>query len=234
MTQFAGTLTGAVTEEQLFIDNQWVTYRIRGGSKQQDAFFAPSTKTPYTDDITLGYQADLGRNMSFETTYTNRRTRDVLEDYDLTLYALATTGTTSYPGNTTAPGSLWLGLDYFGYATNPGSNFVIGTLAGGKRDYHGVDLIFRKRYSDNWQALRVVHLQPGLRQLELGLERGLPGRRALSRSARAECLRPAAREHPAHLQVLRVVHDPGGRGARRELSLVRGFVCEPDGARHGA
>ncbi len=153
MTQFAGTLTGAVTEEQLFIDNQWVTYRIRGGSKQQDAFFAPSTQTPYTDDITVGYQADLGRNMMFETTYTNRRTRDVLEDYDLTLYALSTTGTTSYPGNTAATGSLWLGLDYFGYAANPGSNFVIGTLAGGKRDYHGVDLIYRKRYSDNWQAL---------------------------------------------------------------------------------
>jgi hypothetical protein len=153
MTQFAGTLTGAVTEEQLFVNNQWVTYRIRGGSRQQDAFFSPTTQTPYTDDITLGYQADLGRNMSFETSYTNRRTRDILEDYDLTLYAIAIDGTTDYPGNTSAPGSLWLGLDYFGYAENPGSNFVIGTLAGGKRDYHGVDLIFRKRYSDNWQAL---------------------------------------------------------------------------------
>ena len=160
MTQFAGTLTGAVTEEQVFVNNQWVTYRIRGGSEQQDAFFAPTTKTPYTDDVTLGYQVDLGRNMSFETTYTNRRTRDVLEDYDLTLYADHRRVTTTYPGNIDAPGSLWLGLDYFGYDQNPGSNFVIGTLEGGKRDYHGVDLIFRKRYSDNWQALAVVHLQP--------------------------------------------------------------------------
>jgi hypothetical protein len=153
MTQFAGTLTGAVQEEQLFLNNDWVTYRIRGGSKQQDAFFSPTTQTPYTDDITLGYQADLGRNMSFETSYSNRRTRDILEDYDLTLYAEAIDGSNTYPGNIAAPGSLWLGLDYFGYPENPGSNFVIGTLAGGKRDYHGVDLIFRKRYSDNWQAL---------------------------------------------------------------------------------
>jgi Carboxypeptidase regulatory-like domain len=153
MTNFAGTLTGAITEEQLFINNQWVTYRTRGGPIQQDAFFSPTTQTPYTDDVTLQYQVDLGRNMSFETAYTNRRTRDVLEDYDLTLYALSTTGTTTYPGDINAAGSLWLGLDYFGYAENPGSNFVIGTLEGGKRDYHGVDLIFRKRYSNNWQTL---------------------------------------------------------------------------------
>jgi hypothetical protein len=153
MTNFAGTLTGAVIEEQLFLNNEWVTYRTRGGATQQDAFFTPTTQTPYTDDLSFGYQTDLGRNMSFETTYSNRRTRDVLEDYDLTLYALSTGGTTTYPGDRNAPGSLWLGLDYFGYAENPGSNFVIGTLAGGKRDYHGVDLIFRKRYSDNWQAL---------------------------------------------------------------------------------
>ena len=90
MTQFAGTLTGQVIEEQLFINNQWVTYRTRGGAMQQDAFFSPTTQTPYTDDTTVRYQVDLGRNMSFETAYTNRRTRDVLEDYDLTLYALAT------------------------------------------------------------------------------------------------------------------------------------------------
>ena len=154
MTNFAGTLTGAVTEEQLYLNDQWVTYRTRGGAVQQDAFFAPTTQTPYTDDMTLQYQIDLGRSMSFETAYTNRRTRDVLEDYDLSLYALDVRGEPSgYPGDVNAQGSFWLGLDYFGYDANPGSNFVIATLEGGERNYHGVDLIFRKRYSDNWQAL---------------------------------------------------------------------------------
>ena len=153
MTHFAGTLNGQVIEEQLFINNQWVTYRTRGGAVQQDAFFSPTTQTPYTDDTTIRYQVDLGRNMSFETAYTNRKTRDILEDYDLSLYAVATDGTPHFPGDINAPGSLWLGLDYFGYDANPGSNFVIATLAGGKRDYDGVDLIFRKRYSNNWQAL---------------------------------------------------------------------------------
>ncbi|MGH9371415.1 MAG: carboxypeptidase regulatory-like domain-containing protein, partial [Vicinamibacterales bacterium] len=154
MTNFAGTLNGQVIEEQVFINNQWVTYRTRGGAVQQDAFFAPTTQTPYTDDTTLQYQVDLGRNMSFEAAYTNRRTRDVLEDYDLSLYAVNTAGVpASYPGDVNAPGSFWLGLDYFGYDANPGSNFVIATLEGGKRNYNGVDLIFRKRYSDNWQTL---------------------------------------------------------------------------------
>ena len=153
MTNFAGTLNGQVIEEQLFINNQWVTYRTRGGAVQQDAFFSPTTQTPYTDDTTIQYQVDLGRKMSFETAYTNRKTRDILEDYDLSLYALATDGTPHFPGDINAPGTLWLGLDYFGYDANPGSNFVIATLEGGKRDYDGLDLVFRKRYSNNWQAL---------------------------------------------------------------------------------
>ena len=156
MTNFAGTLTGSVLNEQIFFGapfNEWVTYRIRGGQTQQDAFFAPTTQTPYTDDLSLGYAVDLGRNTSIESNYTYRRTRDILEDYDLRLYALAVNGSTIYPGPIDHPDSLWLGLDYFGYDQNPGSNFVIATLAGGERNYQGLDLIFRKRYSDNWQLL---------------------------------------------------------------------------------
>ena len=153
MTNFAGTLTGRILEEQVWVGDEWVTYRTRGGPVVQDAFFAPTTKTPYTDEYQLSYQIDLGRNMSFETNLVRRYTRDILEDYDLSLYAYATDGTTVYPGPIDHPDSLWLGLDYFGYDENPGSNFVIATLAGGKRDYDGVDLIFRRRYANNWQLL---------------------------------------------------------------------------------
>lgn len=153
MTNFAGTLTGSVLEEQVFVNGDWLTFRTRGGLTQQDAFFAPTTQTPYTDDFNLGYEIDLGRSMSFGATYTNRRTRDILEDYDLALYALAVDGTTDYPGPIDHPDSLWLGLEYFGYSQNPGSNFVIATLEGGKRDYQGLEMVFRKRYSDNWQAI---------------------------------------------------------------------------------
>ncbi len=153
LTNFVGTLTGAVQEEQVYALGQWVTYRVRGGPAVPDALFAPTTKTPFTDDLQFAYQADLGKSMTIEALYTRRRTRDVIEDYDLSLYAFTQDGTTAYPGPVDHPDSLFLGLDYFGYETFPFSNFVIATLAGGKRDYQGVELTFRKRFRDNWQAL---------------------------------------------------------------------------------
>ena len=155
MTNFAGSVSGRVREEQVWANavGDWVTYRVRGGPVQPDALFAPTTKTPYTDDLQVGYEIDLGNSTSFEVLYTNRRTRQILEDYDLALYAFATDGSTLYLGPIDHPDSLFLGLDYFGYTENPGSNFVIATLAGGKRDYQGLELTFRKRFTGNWQAL---------------------------------------------------------------------------------
>lgn len=163
MTNFAGTLTGSVIEEQVWSLGEWVTYRTRGGPAVQDAFFSPTTKTPYTDDIEVGYAADLGHNMSFDALYFNRRTRDIMEDYDLHLYAdpsgyINANGT---PGDINAPDSLFLGYDYFGYASNPGSNFVIGTLAGGKRNFQGLEFVLRKRFSNNWQLLSSYNWNDG-------------------------------------------------------------------------
>ena len=147
MTAFAGSISGRVREEQVYALGQWVNYRTRGGSVAQDAFIAPTTKTPYTDDITLGYQADLGQQVTAEISYTNRKTRDILEDYDHFLYSI------DYPGDKNAPGSFYLPPSYFGYTTFPAANFFIGTLKGAKRDYNGVELTVRKRYAGKWQGL---------------------------------------------------------------------------------
>ena len=151
MTNFAGTLTGSILEEQVFVSalNKFVTYRTRGGPAVQDAFFSPTTQTPYTDDLQVGYAVDLGNNMSFDALYYNRKSRDILEDYDLELYA----DPHGYPGPVDHPQSLFLGYDYFGYTENPGSNFVIGTLAGGERNFQGLEFVFRKRFANNWQML---------------------------------------------------------------------------------
>ena len=147
MTAFAGSISGRVREEQVFANNQWVTYRIRGGAVAQDAFIAPTTKTPYTDDITLGYQVDLGQQVTAEVSYTNRKTRDILEDYDHNLYSV------SYPGDPNAAGTFFLPPSYFGYTTFPTANFFIATLKDSKRDYNGVELTVRKRYAGKWQGL---------------------------------------------------------------------------------
>ena len=153
LTNFAGTLTGSIREEQVWANDQWVTYRIRGGPQQADALFAPTTKTPWTDDFQVSWESDLGGGRSVMALYTKRRTRDIIEDYDMALYAFRPDGTTNYPGPVDHPDSLFLGLDYFGYDTFPESNFVIATLAGGARDYQGLELTFRQRLQANWQAL---------------------------------------------------------------------------------
>jgi outer membrane receptor protein involved in Fe transport len=85
MTEFAGKKTGTVRHEQVYISalDEWLTYRVRGLG---DGYFAPTTKTPYTDEILLGYERALTENQSISVIYTNRKTRDIFEDYDLGLY----------------------------------------------------------------------------------------------------------------------------------------------------
>ncbi|MCM3880578.1 MAG: TonB-dependent receptor [Vicinamibacterales bacterium] len=149
MTNFAGTATGQSRDEQVFINNQWVTYRTRGGPTTIDGFFSPTTKTPYTDELQLQYEADLGRGMSVSAVYYNRKTRDIFEDFDPGLY----TEPSVYGGDINDPNTLFLGWDYFGWtaANHPAANFFLGTLPDGERNYNGLELSFRKRFSDGWQ-----------------------------------------------------------------------------------
>jgi hypothetical protein len=156
MTNFAGTTNGSTREEQVYINNQWVTYRVRGFSAIPDGLFAPSTKTPYTDELQLGYEADLGNNQSVSATYYHRQTRDIFEDFDPGIYTVAS----SYvgvdgKGNVNDPNSLFLGWAYFGFDPNnpPAANFFLSTLKGGKRDYNGLELVYRKRFANQWQSL---------------------------------------------------------------------------------
>ena len=151
MTQFAGTLTGTVREEQVFANNQWVTYRVRGGPVQADGFFSPSTKTPSPDEFQGQYEVDFGNNMSGSAIYYHRQTRDVFEDYDPGIY----TEPSAYGGDINAPNSLFLGWEYFGWtaSNHPAANFFLGTLPDSERNYDGLEFVFRKRYADQWQFL---------------------------------------------------------------------------------
>ncbi|HEU4852636.1 MAG TPA: TonB-dependent receptor [Telluria sp.] len=153
MSDFAGNLTGPIQEEQIHLGDRWLTFRTRGGPKTPDALFAPSTETPYTDELMLGWATSLGRDYTLSVSYTKRQTRDILEDYDLALYSDPTLTVATAPEGYAAPGSaFYLPYSYFGYSAAPNSNYVIGTLAGGKRDYQGVEVSLTKAKRDNWQG----------------------------------------------------------------------------------
>ena len=155
---FAGSLTGRVIEEQVFVNalGDWVNFRFRGGTAVQDAFFSPEIATPVTEEIQIQYKQDLGNNMMFEINLIDRETNDIGEDYGSFYYNLAQY--IDLGGDPTVANSFFLGPQFFGFdslsqiPTN--LNFLIGTLPDGNfRDWQGLELIFRKRYSDNWQLL---------------------------------------------------------------------------------
>jgi hypothetical protein len=146
MTAFAGTITGSVRDEQIYTGLEWLTFRTRGGPGTPDGYFAPSTKTPYTDEIMLGFEHSLTLNQSIAVTYTDRKTRDILEDYDLNYYLDCTAD---------GVGDYCLPLSYFGFSELPAANYFISTLYGGKRNYSGWEVQWRKRRSadSKWFAI---------------------------------------------------------------------------------
>ena len=162
MTGFAGTLNGSVREEQIYLADQWITYRTRGGAQEQDAYFSPNTKTPYTDELILGYSQLIGEDKSISVTYTDRKTKDIMEDFGAYVYscggpegAVTPAGCPVY-GYDAADGGdgilntdFGLPLSYFGWDAYPNSNYIIGTLAGGHRNYTGLEIAFRKRPTDD-------------------------------------------------------------------------------------
>ncbi len=172
MSDFAGNLTGPELHEQIYLGDRWLTFRSRGGPKTPDALFAPSTKTPYTDEFLLGFSTTFREDISLSLTATKRRTRDILEDYDLTLYSDPTlnsleldpvysrTNPTQQIGWTPANygyadknSPYYLPYAYFGYDGKPNSNYVIGTLKGGKRNYMGYEVTLQKFKTERWQGM---------------------------------------------------------------------------------
>jgi hypothetical protein len=151
MSDFAGALTGPVTNEQINVFGEWLTFRVRGGASTPDALFAPNTKTPYTDEYMIGYSTTFGSSIGLSATVTRRMTRDILEDFDLGLYSDPNATAADGANGVAFPGSpFYIPLSYFGYDSTPNSNYVIGTLPGGKRDYTGFEISLTKYKVDNW------------------------------------------------------------------------------------
>lgn len=148
MADFAGAVTGPTYDEQVNINGTWYTFRQRGPG---DAAVASTTKTPYTDELMLGYATTFGTDIGLSMAFTKRRTRDLLEDYDLSLYSDPTAACGSY-GIACPISPFYIPYEYFGYSGNVDVNYVLGTLVGGKRNYNGFEITLQKFKSDNWQA----------------------------------------------------------------------------------
>jgi len=154
MSDFAGSLTGPVSNEQINVNGEWVTFRVRGGASTPDALFAPSTKTPYTDEFMFGASTTFGNSIGLSASVTHRVTKNILEDYDLGLYSdpTCTVATCGGDGKASPGTAFYLPYSYFGYDSKPNSNYVIGTLAGGKREYTGYEITLTKFKTDNWMG----------------------------------------------------------------------------------
>jgi hypothetical protein len=99
----------------------------------------------------LGYSTTFGSSIGLSATVTHRATRDILEDFDLALYSDPNATAADGAFGHAFPGSpFYIPLSYFGYTTTPNSNYVIGTLPGGERNYTGFELTLTKYRTDNW------------------------------------------------------------------------------------
>lgn len=142
MAHFAGNISGRVLDEQIFIGNDWYTYRVRGSRERRDAGFAPNIETPYQDEIALTYGISVTPTMGFTAQVYQREERNLVEDYDPSVYF-----------NEDA-GEFRLAPEDFGYpSTGPGNvNYFLANLVGAKRETFGIDLGFEKRFAESWSA----------------------------------------------------------------------------------
>ena len=154
MADFAGNLTGPISEEQIYVANQWLTFRTRGGPVTPDSVFGPKTKTPYTDEYMIGGSTTIGASIGVSASLTRRVTKDIFEDYDLGIYSdpTCTVATCASIGHASPGTFFYLPYSYFGFSSKPNANYVLGTLAGGKREYTGFELTITKYKTGNWQG----------------------------------------------------------------------------------
>jgi outer membrane receptor protein involved in Fe transport len=119
----------------------------------------PNIKSPYLDELNIGIERELFKDVKLGVRYIKKWDRDLIEDVDRnalnldalmrgddifsvwTNYAPVTT-TDTYDNSTV---TFWDTIDPYmawsGFITNP---------PGAKRDYDGVEVVLDKRFSNNW------------------------------------------------------------------------------------
>ncbi|HYC91933.1 MAG TPA: TonB-dependent receptor [Thermoanaerobaculia bacterium] len=160
MVHFAGNITGTVNAEQLFIGNDWFTYRLRGSATVRDAGFAPNLKNQTQDEYSLTYGINLTPTWAFMAQAFRRIDDNLIEDYDPHVYW-------ELPGYACPPSGCTptsIPAEYRPFLLTPGQhgwpptgidgpvNFYLANAIGAERQTDGLDLAFERRFSGNWTA----------------------------------------------------------------------------------
>ncbi len=149
MIHFAGNISGRVRNEQIWLNEDWFTYRIRGSAEVRDCVWTPSTKDGMSREFSLTDEIEVARNLVFATQVYWRFDRNIIEDYDMSIYTDPSIYGDDEYGNFYRP--YVLSYEDFGYpASGPpeGVNYFLSNLYGAKRNYFGVDFEVAKRFDN--------------------------------------------------------------------------------------
>jgi outer membrane receptor protein involved in Fe transport len=137
--------------------NQTSNGRIRGGQTT----ISPGTKLPYVDEFVVGWQQELGRDISYEIRGIYREQGRSLEDVQFTTVEATENYYIGYYFGTVAGGDIdqvpfpndpdgEAGAPFGHYdLANPGENTVAG-FPDAVRKYYALELLLNKRFGDNW------------------------------------------------------------------------------------
>jgi outer membrane receptor protein involved in Fe transport len=143
MIHFAGNIAGRITHEQMWLNGDWYTYRVRGSAEVRDCAWTPNTRDNYAHEFSLTYETDLGDQLVIAAQGYFRTERNIVEDYDLFTYVQGGFGPTWAEYSLT--------YEDFGFGpegpTGP-ANYFLSNLIGAKRDIYGFDFEISKRFSD--------------------------------------------------------------------------------------
>jgi hypothetical protein len=115
----------------------------------------PDRRVPYTDELSLGYERQLGEAVSASVDYVHSRGRDLLMNRVLNPQVrsnpvVATSTLTRVPTATLNTAIATLSSKYPGFA--PFTNNVIQYLNAGELDYNALMFQVKKRFSNNYSA----------------------------------------------------------------------------------
>ncbi len=142
MIHFGGNISGRITHEQIWLNHDWYSYRIRGSAEYRDCSWTPATRDALSREFSLTHEIDLGEGLVVSSQAYFRQDRNIIEDYDLFTYV------DHYQGDPVW-GHLDLTFEDFGYpSTGPTgpANYFLSNLIGAKRDIYGFDFEVSKRF----------------------------------------------------------------------------------------